>query len=290
MMSSEPVVAGAASGSDIGTPPPSDSAPCSEVDLATDGVKVTGLAFEANTEVAPDPVRAPEDLGGNMAQKTYSSVILMPQWDIKPGGSMFHNLTPWVTSVFFVHTYYCYLYSFFLIVFSYYKSYALEHPEWRKWLEIMLLISLPALQHMRFFFGYWACQLGFPVDLAIFLSLCPVVMSLLMYFRFDQMYILPLESTLLFIALWVIALEAFSGAINALQVLKITPLPFWQRMAVGLSILCSLAAVCILLLLELTPQMSPSDLPVDADGTHMSPQQRAYWDWMYQHFPGVASH
>jgi hypothetical protein len=261
MMSSEavpPVFAGASGPSNLST-----NLACAEVEVESH-------------EVSSDPEtnKSPRDIAGLVSMHEGASVLITHHWDcLKP--SDFHNLTPWVTTVFFLHSYFCYLYVFFMIVFSYFKSYALEHPEWRKWTEILLIISIPGLQHARFFFGYWGCQLGLPIDIAVFLSFCPIVMSLLMYFRFNQMYILPIEHTLLFIALWLVALEAFSGVVNALQVLKIMPCRLLHRFALWLSICCSLAAVVVLVLLEMTPQMSPEEVEVPSDVPYDS-----VYDWL----------
>merc|ERR1719174_373819 len=90
--------------------------------------------------------------------------------------SSYTNLTPWVMRLFFVHTYYAYIYVFYMFVLAFYKGYALEFPDWRRWTEMVLVMFIPALQHLRFYFGYWGCELGMVHDLCFFILLCSVVM------------------------------------------------------------------------------------------------------------------
>merc|ERR1719487_1670435 len=101
---------------------------------------------------------------------------------------------------------------------------------------------VPFLQHLRFYFGYWGCELGMCHDLCVFLLLCSVVMVVLMYFLFFQAYIMPLDSTFLFIAVVIVAVEGVCGAINALQTLKIQSTTTCQMVMMSGSILLLLAS------------------------------------------------
>ncbi|CAE8676757.1 unnamed protein product, partial [Polarella glacialis] len=111
---------------------------------------------------------------------------------VKHGPAGYSNLTPWVKTFFFVHTYYVYIYVFYMFVLAFYKGYALEYPQALQSREILLIMTIPALQHLRFFFGHWGCELGMPADLCAFLALCSMTMFALMYFLFYQAYIMPL--------------------------------------------------------------------------------------------------
>merc|ERR1719326_267677 len=122
---------------------------------------------------------------------------------------------------FFVYTYYAYIYVFYMFVLAFYKGYALEYPDWRRWVEMVLIMVVPFFQHLRFYFGYWGCELGRCYDLCVFLLLCSIVMVVLMYFLFFQAYIMPLDSTFLFVAVVLVAVEGVCGAINALQAMKL---------------------------------------------------------------------
>merc|ERR1719217_2038070 len=86
---------------------------------------------------------------------------------------------------------------------------------------MVLIMLVPFLQHLRFYFGYWGCDAGGCHELCVFLLLCSLVMIVLMYFLFFQAYIMPLDSTFLFVAVVAVAVEGVCGAINALQAMKL---------------------------------------------------------------------
>mmetsp|Transcript_110395 Transcript_110395/g.235765 ORF Transcript_110395/g.235765 Transcript_110395/m.235765 type:complete len:255 (+) Transcript_110395:88-852(+) len=170
------------------------------------------------------------------------------------GPPNYTNLTPWVAKVFFMHTYYAYVYVFYMFVLAFYKGYALEYPDWRRWFEMVLIMIIPGLQHLRFYFGYWGCEHGMCVDLASFLFLCSAIMFLLMYFLFKQAYILPLDTTFLFIAVVIVGVEGVCGAINMLQTLKIQSTSLWQLVMMSVSIVLLLATVILFCVWELLPR------------------------------------
>eukprot|EP00927_Polykrikos_kofoidii_P003737 TRINITY_DN11510_c0_g1_i1.p1 TRINITY_DN11510_c0_g1~~TRINITY_DN11510_c0_g1_i1.p1 ORF type:complete len:233 (+),score=33.54 TRINITY_DN11510_c0_g1_i1:91-789(+) len=163
------------------------------------------------------------------------------------------NITPWVMKVFFVHTYYAYVYVFYMFVFAFYKGYALEYPDWRRYVEMALIMLVPFLQHPRFYFGYWGCELGTPLDLCIFLLLCCVVMVVLMYFLFFQAYIMPLDSTFLFVAVSVVCVEGMCGSINALQLMKLRSSSTLQLVCLTVSVLLLFSTVALFIVRELLP-------------------------------------
>mmetsp|Transcript_16867 Transcript_16867/g.45699 ORF Transcript_16867/g.45699 Transcript_16867/m.45699 type:complete len:205 (-) Transcript_16867:81-695(-) len=129
----------------------------------------------------------------------------------------YENLTPWVLKLFFAHTYYAYVYTFYMFLLAYYKGYALEYPEWRRPEEMVLIMCIPMLQHIRFYFGHWGCAFGGIQNLSIFVFLCTVLSWVLMFFLFFQAYVLPHENTLLIVAIITVFVEGLCGVINALQ-------------------------------------------------------------------------
>lgn len=164
------------------------------------------------------------------------------------------NLTPWVMKLFFIHTYYAYIYVFYMFVLAFYKGYALEYPDMRRWVEMSLIMLVPFLQHVRFYFGYWGCEHGTCHDLCVFLLLCSVVMVVLMYFLFFQAYIMPLDSTFLFVAVVVVAVEGVCGAINALQAIKLSSASTEQLVAMTISVLLLFSTVSLFIVRELLPR------------------------------------
>jgi len=171
----------------------------------------------------------------------------------KARGPAYTNLTPWVMKLFFVHTYYAYIYVFYMFVLAFYKGYALEYPDWRRWVEMVLIMCVPFFQHLRFYFGYWGCELGRATDLCVFLLLCSVVMVVLMYFLFFQAYIMPLDSTFLFVAVTVVAVEGVCGAINALQAMKLGNAGTEQLVGLTVSVLLLFTTVSLFIVRELLP-------------------------------------
>jgi len=156
------------------------------------------------------------------------------------GTPLYSNVAPWVTKHFFVHSYYAYVYVFFMFVLAFYKGYTLEYPGSRQVCELLLIMSLPALQHLRFFFGYAACDHGMFYDLCAFLALCSVVNWILMYFLFMQAYIIPLETTFLSIAMTLVLVESFVGVVNTMQAMKL------QRCS-GARLVCAWLLIVMLL-------------------------------------------
>mmetsp|Transcript_36655 Transcript_36655/g.83051 ORF Transcript_36655/g.83051 Transcript_36655/m.83051 type:complete len:219 (-) Transcript_36655:107-763(-) len=129
----------------------------------------------------------------------------------------FSNVTPWVLNLFFCHTYYAYVCVFYLFVLAYYKGFAMQYPRMRKMEEMVLVMLLPVIQHLRFYLGYWGCQLGEPFYLVGFLSLCVVLSWVFFYFLFMQAYILPFEGTLLYPTLAGVFVEGACGMINIIR-------------------------------------------------------------------------
>eukprot|EP00927_Polykrikos_kofoidii_P003739 TRINITY_DN11510_c0_g3_i1.p1 TRINITY_DN11510_c0_g3~~TRINITY_DN11510_c0_g3_i1.p1 ORF type:complete len:253 (+),score=37.74 TRINITY_DN11510_c0_g3_i1:37-759(+) len=185
---------------------------------------------------------------------------------IKHRSPSYVNLTPWVMKVFFVHTYYAYIYVFYMFVLAFYKGYALEYPYWRHRVEMVLIMLVPFLQHLRFYFGYWGCELGMPHDLCVFLLLCSVVMVVLMYFLFFQAYIMPLDSTFLFAAVSIVAVEGVCGAMNALQLMKLNKSSTLQLICLTVSVLLLFSTVSLFIVRELLPHEAVvQELRLEAD-------------------------
>merc|ERR1719450_1440414 len=112
---------------------------------------------------------------------------------------------------------------------------------------------VPFLQHLRFYFGYWGCELGTCQDLCVFLLLCSSVMVVLMYFLFFQAYIMPLDSTFLFVAVVAVAVEGVCGAINAMQAVKLQTLSTKQLAGMTASVILLFATVTLFVVRELLP-------------------------------------
>mmetsp|Transcript_25099 Transcript_25099/g.46057 ORF Transcript_25099/g.46057 Transcript_25099/m.46057 type:complete len:223 (+) Transcript_25099:83-751(+) len=129
----------------------------------------------------------------------------------------FTNVTPWVLNLFFYHTYYAYVCVFYLFVLACYKGFAMQYPQLRKTEEMVLVMLLPVIQHLRFYLGYWGCQLGEPFYLVGFLALCVVLSWVFFYFLFMQAYILPFESTLLYPTVAGVFVEGACGMINIIR-------------------------------------------------------------------------
>jgi|EP00927_Polykrikos_kofoidii_P003740 hypothetical protein len=161
------------------------------------------------------------------------------------------NLTPWVTRLIFVHTYYAYTYVFYMFVLAFYKGYALEYTHARRWIEMVLIMVVPFLQHLRFYFGYWGCELGRPLDLWMFLVLCSVVMVVLMYFLFYQAYIMPFDNTFLLIAIGIVGVEGVCGSVNSLQLLKLRNHSTIQLLGLLIGVLLHLGTVAVYIGLEI---------------------------------------
>mmetsp|Transcript_47439 Transcript_47439/g.85406 ORF Transcript_47439/g.85406 Transcript_47439/m.85406 type:complete len:256 (+) Transcript_47439:204-971(+) len=173
---------------------------------------------------------------------------------VKHGPAGYSNLTPWVKTFFFVHTYYVYIYVFYMFVLAFYKGYALEYPQALQSREILLIMTIPALQHLRFFFGHWGCELGMPADLCAFLALCSMTMFALMYFLFYQAYIMPLDTTFLSVAVAAVGIEGLCGIINSLQTMKVMSLSTLQYIILLIGILAVLATGVVFIVKEMLPR------------------------------------
>mmetsp|Transcript_135654 Transcript_135654/g.421462 ORF Transcript_135654/g.421462 Transcript_135654/m.421462 type:complete len:241 (-) Transcript_135654:32-754(-) len=171
----------------------------------------------------------------------------------KHGPEGYSNMAPWILKLLFLHTYYAYIYVFLMFVLAFYKGYALVYPEWRRWFEMVLITSLPVLHHLRFFFGYWGCELGMFMDLCSFVLLSAASMLVLMYFLFMQCYIMPLDSTFLFIGVVLVGIEGTAGAINALQSYKLQNSGIAHTVVIVVSVLSLLTAIMLFALRELLP-------------------------------------
>mmetsp|Transcript_81554 Transcript_81554/g.243137 ORF Transcript_81554/g.243137 Transcript_81554/m.243137 type:complete len:242 (-) Transcript_81554:26-751(-) len=172
----------------------------------------------------------------------------------KQGPEEYTNLTPWIAKLFFLHTYYAYIYVFYMFVLAFYKGYALEYPDWRRWFEMVLIMLLPVMQHLRFFFGYWGCELGMFYDLTIFVFLCSMVMLVLMYFLFLQAYIMPFDTTFLFVSVIIVGVEGVCGAMNGLQSIKLQSSSCSQILLMSAAVLMLLTALAMFIVRELTPR------------------------------------
>jgi hypothetical protein len=166
----------------------------------------------------------------------------------------YFNLTPYVKSMFFLHSYFAYVYVFYMFVFAFYKGYALQYPPFRHKIEIVLIMTIPLMQHFRFFFGYWGCEKGHPLDLCLFLVLNSTMMAVLTYFLFYQCYIMPLDTTFISIAMVAVAAEGLCGIINALQTLKLRRLGVGMQFSILASIIGLLAMSAWFLLKEMLPK------------------------------------
>mmetsp|Transcript_111488 Transcript_111488/g.296299 ORF Transcript_111488/g.296299 Transcript_111488/m.296299 type:complete len:255 (-) Transcript_111488:56-820(-) len=214
-----------------------------------DTKRFSGAASEVST--------AADSLGadvGFMASAPCLTVLQTAPGAPKQGPDEYINLTPWVSRLFFVHTYYAYVYVFYMFVLAFYKGYALQYPDWLRWVEMVLIMALPILQHLRFFFGYWGCELGMFYDLCIFVFLCGITMLVLMYFLFFQAYLTPLDTTFIFIAVALVAVEGVCGAINALQTIKLQYSTYLQLFFMAASVMLLLAAVSAFVVRELLPK------------------------------------
>jgi len=184
----------------------------------------------------------------------YSSVLLTAPGMRKRFA--YANLTPWVSKLFFVHTYYVYIYVFLLFVLLFYKGYALEYPMSRRWYDMVMCMLLPPVQHLRFYFGHWGCQLGMWVDLSLFLCLCGLTNCLLMYFQYGQAYIMPMDSTLMFTALCIVSVEGMCGCINILQMLKTQVVSCPRMVTMSVSIFVFLLSMAIFVVQTLIPHQA----------------------------------
>jgi len=172
--------------------------------------------------------------------EVYCSVLQVAPGMLKESGYGRFNVTPWVRWLFFAHTYFVYIYVFFMFVLAFYKCYALEYPVWRRWAEMVLIMLIPCVQHLRFYFGHWGCELGLVYDLCAFLFLNAAAMLLLMYFLFLQAYIMPLDSSFLFVAIVLVIVESLCGLVNAMNAMKLRTLTRAQTIMMTASIISAL--------------------------------------------------
>lgn len=223
-------------------------------DSDTMGPETSSSASSASRGGADEENAAGASEGPEGCRETAVSVLHTAPGTHKMGPLLYSNLTPWVVKLFFLHTYYAYISVFYLVVLFFFKGYALEYPQWRWWFEMVLIMTIPVMQHIRFFFGHWGCELGMIYDLCIFVLLSGLVMLVIMYFLFMQAYIMPLESTFLFISVMVVAIEGVCGAMNILQTTKLQPSSVTQSLLMVVSVLVLIMAVTLFLLRELLPR------------------------------------
>ncbi|CAE6969862.1 85P [Symbiodinium sp. CCMP2456] len=183
----------------------------------------------------------------------YTSVLHLPPCRSKQSLPNYQNLTPCVKSFFFAHTYLVYVYTFYMFVFAFYKGYALQYPKGRAAWELVLIMTLPCLQHLRFYFGYWGLELGMVYDISFFLLLSSITITVLTYFLFFQAYIMPLEMSILTIAIAAVIVESVCGIINVLQTLKLAPLTFFQTLLLLSAIISVIMVTSGFLVKELLP-------------------------------------
>lgn len=183
----------------------------------------------------------------------HSTVLSMPPGKPKQPLEGYVNLMPWMKNFSFVHTYLVYIYTFYMFVLAFYKGYALYYPERRQAWEMALIMCLPPLQHLRFFFGHWGNELGMPYDLAASLGLGTLTMSVLLYFLFYQAYIMPLDTSYLTIAVLAVGVESMCGIVNTLQMMKLSNLSCTETALVLLTITMVLATSALFIVKELLP-------------------------------------
>lgn len=158
----------------------------------------------------------PEAPGGSILYGAFD-----PRSEQTPG---YLNITPWSARLLFVHSYYAYIYTFMLLMLSFYKGYALEFPSGLREVEIILILLLSPVHHLTFFFGQWGCELGTAWDLVAFLLLCSATLALLSYFMFYQAYIFRLDTGMLWCAVGFALAEGMCGCTAALQLLSLSSL------------------------------------------------------------------
>ena len=197
-----------------------------------------------------------KDLKGE-PEVTYKTVLMCPPSSSKKrlsnGVATYENLTPWVKSFSFGHTYYSYIYVFYMFVFAFYKGYALSFPKFREIIEIFLIMALPWVQHVRFFFGYWGMECGMVYDLAAFLSLCTLQLIIIMYFLMHQAYIMTWDVKFLTIAVAAVVIESTCGTINMLQTLKLASLTAVEGFVLLASAVSVLTTASYFLVCEIFP-------------------------------------
>mmetsp|Transcript_1676 Transcript_1676/g.4252 ORF Transcript_1676/g.4252 Transcript_1676/m.4252 type:complete len:231 (+) Transcript_1676:98-790(+) len=196
--------------------------------------------------------------GHGKLEQVYNTVLHLPPCRSKQGLPNYQNLTPCVRTFFFVHTYLVYVYTFYMFVFAFYKGYALQYPAGRESWEIVLIMTLPCLQHLRFFFGYWGLELGLVYDVSIFLLLTTMTITVLSYFLFFQAYMMPLEMSILTIAVAAVIVEGVCGIINSLQTLKLAPATRSQT-----TLLASMVSVIFVTSVFLVKELLPNEISFD---------------------------
>lgn len=190
--------------------------------------------------------------GFKAEQAVYKSVLGCPP-NSRGKLPRYQNLTPWVGIFFFVHTYYAYVYTFYMFVFAFYKGYALKYPKNREMYEIAMIMMLPFVQHLRFFFGHWGMELGLVYDLSAFLILSSVKICMLMYFLFLQAFIMRLDMRFLTVAVAAVVVESICGIINVLQTLKLASLTIGETVLILASVVAVLTVASYFVVEELLP-------------------------------------
>eukprot|EP00747_Dinoflagellata_sp_TGD_P163116 gnl/TRDRNA2_/TRDRNA2_181462_c0_seq1.p1 gnl/TRDRNA2_/TRDRNA2_181462_c0~~gnl/TRDRNA2_/TRDRNA2_181462_c0_seq1.p1 ORF type:complete len:261 (-),score=49.04 gnl/TRDRNA2_/TRDRNA2_181462_c0_seq1:27-809(-) len=169
----------------------------------------------------------------------------------KPPGYV--NLAPWATKLFFAHTYYAYFVTFVSYMLLFYKGYTLEYPAWRRPMEMCLVMCIPILQHVRFYFGHWCFDLGLAPDQSVFMVACAAVLWLHMYFLFKQAYMFPMEATLHRVEILLTTAEGLIGIFNVLQTVAMCKLSIQYKVSVWLSTLLFLTSATLFVVGSLHP-------------------------------------
>lgn len=182
-----------------------------------------GAEADEETALAAAPVmnyKAACEAGSKAKLELFSSILVSEPGCPRAAYLWHSNLTPFTEHLFFLHSYYDYILVFYLFSLAYYKGYALEYSEHVRIEEFAMILLLPALNHLRFFFGHWGFECGTPVDLAAFLLASVMVSLILTYFTCLQAYLVPLDHLVLQPGLILVVFEGLCGIINAMQALR----------------------------------------------------------------------
>jgi len=171
-------------------------------------------------------------------------------------GPPYSNLTPWLKTLFFIHTYFDYIFVFYMFLMCFYKGYALEYPWARRQAEMGLVMFLPLMSHSTFYFGHSGCETGEKVDLCIFLFSISGKMWAIMYFLFKQAYIFHMDIKLCFIAELVTGIEGACGVMNILQTINRKSGKLYTA-TVSVCVLLFIITAVFLLVLECWPAQEP---------------------------------
>ncbi|CAK0889297.1 unnamed protein product [Prorocentrum cordatum] len=198
------------------------------------------------TRLVPDRQPEPEPRTAAAAQGRHQAPLAKR--------SSYSNLTPWVETLLFVHTYFAYTFVFYMLLLVFYKGYALEYPTGRQQREMLLVMIIPVMHHAQFYFANEGMGKGSQRDLCVFIFFCTCMLWILMYFLFWQAYVVPLESKLCFVSAVLVAAEGMCGVVNVLQTVT-SRSPFTtQTSAVYLQVLLNVTTVAALIAFECMPE------------------------------------